>query len=68
MIINGTTMEATEAAGEYISNPVYGARLLKMLGFQPDSKVGMFEVLQHSGWQPARRLPHIRIKNLLNAR
>ncbi len=49
LIIAGSSMEATEAAGEFVSNPAFSARLMKMLGLQPKSKPRAFEVLLRSG-------------------
>jgi hypothetical protein len=48
LIIAGTTMEGTEAAGEYMTNPTFCSRLLKTLGFQANSKLRPFEVLLKS--------------------
>jgi hypothetical protein len=52
LIIAGSSMEATEAAGEFISNPAFSASLMKMLGLQPKSKPRAFEVLLRSGTMP----------------
>lgn len=48
LIVNGTTGDATEAAGEYLINPVFCSTLLKTVGFHPGSKPGSFEVLLKS--------------------
>ena len=48
LIISGSSMEATEAAGEYLINPTFSSNLLKVLGFQPKSKPRSFEVLLRS--------------------
>ena len=48
LIISGSSMEGTEAAGEYLINPTFSFNLLKVLGFQPKSKPRPFEVLLRS--------------------
>jgi len=48
VIIAGSTMEGTEASGEYLLNPAFSSRLLQMVGFQPKSKPRSFEVLLRS--------------------
>lgn len=45
LIVNGTSMEATEAAGEYMTNPAFASTLLKTVGFESASKPAFFEVL-----------------------
>jgi len=45
LIIAGNSMEATEAAGEYMTNATFSSNLLKVLGFQPKSRPQSFEVL-----------------------
>ena len=49
LVIAGSSMEATEAAGEFMSNPAFSASLMKKLGLQPKSKPRAFEVLLRSG-------------------
>ena len=48
LIIAGSSMEGTEAAGEYLLNPTFSSGLLKVLGFQPKSRPRSFEVLLRS--------------------
>jgi hypothetical protein len=48
LIIAGNSMEATEAAGEYMTNATFSSNLLKVLGFRPKSKPRSFEVLLRS--------------------
>ena len=48
LIVAGSSMEGTEAAGEYIINPTFSSNLLKMLGFQSKSRPRSFEVLLRS--------------------
>ena len=48
LIVAGSSMEGTEAAGEYMINPTFSANLLKVLGFQPKSRPRSFEVLLRS--------------------
>jgi hypothetical protein len=48
LIVAGSSMEGTEAAGEYIINPTFSSNLLKMIGFQSKSRPRSFEVLLRS--------------------
>jgi hypothetical protein len=48
LIIAGNSMEATEAAGDYMTNATFSSNLLKVLGFQPKSRPQSFEVLLRS--------------------
>jgi hypothetical protein len=48
LIVAGSSMEGTEAAGEYMINPTFSSNLLKVLGFQPKSRPRSFEVLLRS--------------------
>lgn len=48
LLVAGSTMEGTEAAGEYLMNPAFSSRMLTMLGFRPQSKPRPFEVLLRS--------------------
>jgi hypothetical protein len=49
LIIAGATMEGTEAAGEYITNPEFAGRLLDSMHAIQNGKVVYFEALLRSG-------------------
>jgi len=48
LIISGTTMEATEAAGEFLTNPAYASKLFSVVSSKANSKLGPFEILLKS--------------------